>query len=311
MESNKCPVCKQDGALLQLPDNGYDGYLVKCPRCGKYKITNSLIVEFEQKVSGKNYIVSALLREAFENKQPLIELATYNIEEFILDALVPTFLTEKLYKILLYVFKKTNIVGSYIKISPNDYPIIFAVNKEEFLHMIRLLKEMGYLEIPHDTNEGNWISEISVRLGVKGWEKVEDLMQKNPVTGNQCFVAMWLDDSMKDAWENGFKPGIEEAKYKPIKIDMVPHNEQITDRIISEIRQSRIMVADFSGQRGGVYFEAGFAMGLKKPVIWSCQKKYIKKCHFDTRQYNHIVWEKPDDLREQLTDRILATVPLI
>lgn len=223
----------------------------------------------------------------------------------------PAFLTEKLYKILLFIFKKTNIVGSNVIISPNDYPIIFAVNKEEFLYVIRLLKEMRYIEIPYDPKGGDWVSSLSVRLDVKGWEKIEELMQKNPVVGNQCFVAMWFDDSMKDAWENGFKPGIEEAKYKPIKIDMVPHNEQITDKIIAEIRQSRIMVADFSGQRGGVYFEAGFALGLKKPVIWSCQKKYIKKCHFDTRQYNHIVWESAIDLKEMLRDRILATAPVI
>jgi len=67
-------------------------------------------------------------------------------------------------------------------------------------------------------------------------------------------------------------------------------------------------VADFTGSRGGVYFEAGFALGLGIPVIWSCRKNDVKKVHFDTRQYNHIVWNDSSDLYRQLRDRIEATI---
>ena len=31
--------------------------------------------------------------------------------------------------------------------------------------------------------------------------------------------------------------------------------------------------------------------------------------HFDTGQYNYIVWNDPRDLREQLQNRIVATIP--
>ena len=58
----------------------------------------------------------------------------------------------------------------------------------------------------------------------------------------------------------------------------------------------------------GVYFEAGFAMGLGIPVIWLCRKDDLENAHFDTRQYNHIPWESAEDLRSQLRDRIIATV---
>jgi len=66
--------------------------------------------------------------------------------------------------------------------------------------------------------------------------------------------------------------------------------------------------------RGGVYFEAGFAMALQLPVIWTCSKESISDLHFDTRQYNHIVWEAPENLRELLKARIgavIGTGPLI
>ncbi len=50
-------------------------------------------------------------------------------------------------------------------------------------------------------------------------------------------------------------------------------------------------------------------MGLGIPLIWTCHEDHIGEAHFDTRQYNHIVWSTPEDLRERLTARIEATVP--
>ncbi len=49
-------------------------------------------------------------------------------------------------------------------------------------------------------------------------------------------------------------------------------------------------------------------MGIGIPVIWTCRDTDIKKAHFDTRQYNHIVWTDTVDLRKKLIDRIEATL---
>jgi hypothetical protein len=70
------------------------------------------------------------------------------------------------------------------------------------------------------------------------------------------------------------------------------------------------MIADFTGHRGGVYFEAGIAMGLNVPIIWTCRKDDIANLHFDIRQYNRIAWSKADDLARQLKKRILHVVGL-
>ena len=68
------------------------------------------------------------------------------------------------------------------------------------------------------------------------------------------------------------------------------------------------MVADFTGDRGGVYYEAGFAQGLGIPVIWTCRSDWTQRIHFDTRQYNRIEWESPSDLADKLHNRVSATV---
>lgn len=90
---------------------------------------------------------------------------------------------------------------------------------------------------------------------------------------------------------NSFEKAISDAGYEPMRIDRREHNGKIDDQIIVEIKKSKFVVCDFTGHRGGVYFEAGFAMGLGKPVIWCCKEDYFNDLHFDTRQYNHIKWE--------------------
>ena len=92
-------------------------------------------------------------------------------------------------------------------------------------------------------------------------------------------------------------------------MDLKEHNEKICDAIIAEIRKSKFVVTDFTGHRGGVYFEAGYALGLGLPVIWTCSKDDLDGSNFDTRQYNHIVWESDEELFEKLRRRIEATIP--
>lgn len=162
-----------------------------------------------------------------------------------------------------------------------------------------------------------WINKSRNTMGkfmpiimVEGYARLAEL--KKPVDSSQGFVAMWFDGSMAEAYEKGIKPGIEDAGYKPIRIDQKEHLNKIDDEIIAEIMRSGFVVADFTQKdneaRGGVYYEAGFAHGLKKPVIFTCRKDALDKLHFDTRQFPHIVWETHEDLRKQLAARISAVI---
>ena len=56
------------------------------------------------------------------------------------------------------------------------------------------------------------------------------------------------------------------------------------------------------------YFEAGFAKGLGRQVIFTCRKDHMDKVHFDTNHYSHITWETPEDLRQKHANRIRATI---
>ncbi len=154
-------------------------------------------------------------------------------------------------------------------------------------------------------------------LTPKAFERIDELLNTN-IASKQAFVAMWFDKALiGTAYKNGIEPAIQEAGFEPRIILNVEHNNKIDDEIIAEIRRSKFVIADFTCgfsedkqpiARGGVYYEAGFAQGLGLPVIWTCRSDIINHVHFDTRQYNHIVWDTPDDLKTKLLNRIRATI---
>lgn len=110
------------------------------------------------------------------------------------------------------------------------------------------------------------------------------------------------------AYDEAIAPALTDAGWTPVRMDRMHHNERIDDRIVAEIRRAGMVIADFTANRPGVYFEAGLAVGLGLPVIWTVNEADLGAVHFDTRQYNHIVWKKVADFRAQLHDRVVATV---
>ncbi|WP_188515042.1 hypothetical protein [Blastomonas aquatica] len=152
-----------------------------------------------------------------------------------------------------------------------------------------------------------------------GYDRLEQA-ELGSSSSRQVFVAMWFDPQMDVVYSEGIAPAIEAAGFKPFRIDHKEHNNKFDDEIIAEIRRSRFVVADFTCRvrevdgvssadaRGGVYYEAGFAQGLGLPLIWTVRNDCISHVHFDTRQFAHIVWNDPGDLKLKLQNRILASI---
>ena len=68
-----------------------------------------------------------------------------------------------------------------------------------------------------------------------------------------CFVAMWFDESMNDAFEIGISKAVTDRGFPTsVRIDRKEHNSQITDEIIAAIRDAEFAVADFKDNRGGI-----------------------------------------------------------
>ncbi len=223
---------------------------------------------------------------------------------------------ERANRLLRFIAEQTITIGTAYKPGKENlagYAWSESINGNEIKYLINYLLKAKLLE----TSIGAFGPPLDslgvpyeVTVSVEGHNQIEQ--QGTNTDSSQAFVAMWFHDNTSAAYEHGIKPGIELAGYRPLRIDQKPDLNKIDDEIIAEIRRSRFLVADFThgpdGARGGVYFEAGFAHGLGIPVIYTCRKDMVDKLHFDTRQYAHIVWATPEDLCNELKNRIMARI---
>jgi nucleoside 2-deoxyribosyltransferase len=318
MEQTKpCPLCKTECTV-----SIYDQiHTVKCCVCGEY----TLIQDAELYLPKRNnrYIISGVTRNYFEQysgtkryviREEMIDDDVKFQAEFV--SKMPKSVLEKATLLLQYLARNSNEKPSTpVLIMPEtDYPIAFCKDKDELKFYIDYLTKRELIISKCNYPQTAHLVEptYNISLTVDGWVEVEKLKRPN-LESKQAFVAMRFNESMNEIFEKGISPlGNEKDKsytgFKMLRIDQKHFNDKICDHIIAEIKQSRFMIADCTELRHAVFFEAGYAMGLGLPVIFTCQEgTEIKEC-FDTDHYNHIIWKDADDLRTKLKDRILATI---
>ncbi|SRR5579883_1257118 len=294
-----CKLCGKEAEGGEI--SGREAYGMKCRTCGQYVITPEAY-HSELKVAG--YLLSAATRLAWDNGRR-IEIQTEGQEQIASMVRRPSNLFEAIDNVIRTLYDGLERMDQRFVLDEEIlYPIWVACDPNELGYWLNKAAELGYLELEGGSG---YVEQFLPTLS--GWARAVHLRETTPL-GNQAFVAMWFDDSMDDVWANGIKPALERAGYSPMMLKAAQHNDNINDKIMAEIRRSSLVVADFTGQRGGCYFEAGFALGLGIPVVWCCKIEEKEKLHFDTKAYSHIFYSNPANLKELLYDRVQATVPL-
>jgi hypothetical protein len=188
---------------------------------------------------------------------------------------------------------------------------VAAKNIAEVKSLSELLYERDFIHLDDDT----------VKLGVKGWDRIDELRKSIGYTSS-AFIAMWYHPCTAK-YRDATIAAVTHCGYKPLIVDQPEFNGFIMDQVTSSIRQSRFVVTDLTcrpeefdaknkvinGVRGGVYWEAGFAYGMGKPVILTCENtdEAKNRRHFDVEQYKTIFWTS-DELNTEIGD-IFRPIP--
>lgn len=303
-DTDLCPVCRSTATVRAEPNEAH----FDCPRCGTYfidfvavRILRTLSLQDQALANASGWVREHQgIRLKREDAEWLSKIHTPST-------------TERAMKLLLELARRMPYVGDMTTLNfgtPEWLGITWsnATNEVEFLFQFWLVEPRltsGSLRVLAD---GSHNCE-NVTIKPAGHMQLDHIRQGG-VESMIGFCAMWFAPEMLPAWTEGISPAISDAGYEPLRIDNVQHNNKIDDEIIAAIRKSRFIVTDLTGNRGGVYFEAGFAMGRSIPVVWTVRADHLQDVHFDNRQYNFIVWS-PDtipDLRIRLRNRIEATI---
>jgi nucleoside 2-deoxyribosyltransferase len=310
-DRTKCLICETElPTEIASTDPIPRIYDVSCPRCGRYSMTSHSVLELSRFGQEDRSKLSCLLREREIHGLPRITLISEPLQDpprtpaIALDEYIhqhwPKNVAQRINRATLNIGRLSKHLGQVIDFEPKDFPLLFALNAQEFHFMLKYHAENGLVE------------DIAVRrltLTPAGWARVLELRELNRVhDATTAFVAMSFGPELSTIYTTAIAPAIEEAGYKAIRVDMKEFTGDIMDEIISEIRKARFVVADLTEQKNGVYFEAGFALGLDLPVVWTCREDEVANLHFDTRQYNYIVWKDAEALRQKLRHRIGAVI---
>jgi hypothetical protein len=152
-----------------------------------------------------------------------------------------------------------------------------------------------------------------VTLSFEGWKRYEEL-HAGRSESKKAFMAMPYGDDLVDrVFRECFKPAVARAGFELVRLDERPKAGLIDDRLRVEILTSRFLISDLTHGNHGAYWEAGFAEGKGKPVIYTCRRSYFDEngTHFDASHHLTVRWE-PENLHEaahELTATIRATLP--
>lgn len=223
---------------------------------------------------------------------------------------------ERAERLLKHIASQANTIGAGVDIrhdTPSPYAWSESTKWEEVVYLLNYLRDSGWLN--HTGSNNRIFADVGLTQGVvtvEGFNQIAELV--SAVDSTQAFVAMWFNPEVRQVYHQGIIPAVEAAGFTPYRVDQEDFLGKIDDQIIAEIRRSRFLIADMThgdeGARGSVYFEAGFALGLGIPVIYTCRSDMYDDLHFDTRQYPHLDWtiETIETFRHSLENRIRATI---
>lgn len=120
---------------------------------------------------------------------------------------------------------------------------------------------------------------------------------ENLIIPNTVFIVMPFKKEFDDLYQV-YKTVCNKFGFEAVRTDKVVSLEKILPRILNGIRHSAFIIADVTETSPNVFYEIGFAEGLRRPIIATA--KTGTKLPFDIADTPVAFWNDLDDLNKQL-----------
>lgn len=293
MAAEKCPLCKETAQA----DTIEIGIRIECQTCGTFTINSDALGLISNDTRYPR--LSAWTRASYEaGHECQLKRRTFDDPP---EALANGSISSKLIRALSALATRQPVFGMRQDYRVfRDWPLISDVGQDEAEALLRALEEVQWIK------RRSYTQSHSIEITVSGWEQLES-QAKSFLEPELCFLAMRFDSELSDYFS---RVSIATARtgYRCERVDSEPHADHIDHRLIDYLKRCRFVIADFTHNSHNVYFEAGYALALGKPVIWTIREG--EQPHFDTRQYYFRTWhpDRLDQFEQELEDTIAAIV---
>ncbi len=238
-----------------------------------------------------------------------VDVDGISIAGFIRSGCVGPTPAEQATNIVRYLGDEISRSGEKIKGLPeNFFATIGSPNRDAAYDILEQLKGRG-LVAGIEANTLNQKEMLNVNLLLSGWEQYE-AEKKGELSGNYGFIAMKFGDPVLDPFvADVLKPAVKSKLDYDVRDMRDAARAGVIDNIMrAEIRGAAFVIVDLTHDNLGAYWEAGYAEGLGKPVIYICEKaKFDKeKTHFDTNHCTTVMWS--DGNGDEFANQLIATL---
>lgn len=334
-----CPICtfQSEHGAWYLDEVNEPVKKVNCLRCGNYIIDDRTASVIPSRIKTKK---ERLMFSSYINSlQTDVEVDSKLLDSVNLYSNKPT-VDERALLILKSLADKYPEIGTgpsfrdMVTVFPQigDFTIR-DFNDETTKFTLKLMsyswcnsgRELRYLLSDYLIDSKKYLKKVggpkeTFIISPLGWSRIDELKYAQ-IESNIGFIAMKFDKELISFSRKWFEKAIIDAGYDPKVMYNHPHISIIDNEMKALIRRSKFIVCDLTNNSRGAYYEAGFAHGLKKPVLFLCETGFFDDkgneltqdgggVHFDTNHYPFIKWEvdKGDQLTKKLTDWIEATI---
>lgn len=311
----KCPVCLNVHGgdchmwLTHRDSSGFD-----CKMCGRFELSNTvysgaLDPEHASLTPLQRAALSHRLREASQQTDTTPLVTSDWLKRFLENPRLPSPAIQAL-NAIRFIGDRVSVTGEKVpNLQPYFCALIGASNPTMAGELVLELKNRGLID-------GIVIETISappdllgVNLTLSGWGQYESEKQ-GKIGGHYGFLAMKFGDALLDHFvRTVVKPCIKNGiGYDLFDIRDFARAGIIDNIMRAQIRDSAFVIVDLTHDNSGAYWEAGYAEGLSKPVIYICEKTKFEdaKTHFDTNHCTTVLWLEDDT--ETFKNQLVATL---
>jgi hypothetical protein len=315
-----CAVClSADGSLDRDPIDQVDDLRFDCSVCGSFIIDRDVIEDF---LSNRNNQPTRRIRATLshwirlnQGKSPYRRLDRNVYQDVVDDKICLPTPAQVALSVIRYVGDYTQKTGEKLQSLPPSFSAEIGANsREDAFDLLRELEARGQLNFRNaSTRDGYDAFDIGLTLG--GWE-----IYQSERTGGQTagygFLAMKFGvKTLEDITRDHLKPAIKDLGYKLVDMRDVSAPGIIDNIMRMHIRDANFVIVDLTHDNPGAYWEAGYAEGLGKPVLYICERQKFakKKTHFDTNHCTTVMWslDDPDGFCKELIATLRRALPKV
>ena len=329
-ELKQCPVCKNtEGGSFRYESDGLQGWF-DCDVCGRYTMSAELFIQLQDGVLDVGHweltpmqraVLSHRIRTqslASQGDQNEMFRITPEVSDRIRAGEVLPSPSVQAANLVRFIGDTESESGMPISRFPVElHAIIGTFDRDKAMQLALELKEK---EVVRTHGPDTWFPQADgskpvlteptkISLSLAGWEEYES-ERRGQFAGKDGFLALQFGKPDLDAFVNDvLKPAIEENLGCKLSDMRDVSRAGVIDNIMRvRIRDARFVIADLTHDNRGVYWEAGFAEGLGKPVIYTCEERKFEqdKTHFDTNHCTTVTWSADDP--EGFEKELIATI---